>query len=438
MCQHTHTYHPPSHHPPATTQHTTKHPRQTVARHTKQNPQQASLHQTLPIPHTAASTAHETPHSEPRHTKQNPKQASLHLTLPIPPTAASTAHETPHSEPTPLFPSTEPFTVQGHNNRHNPQHTETIGALNTMGWKHCSKGDKWIPKTKSIASLMRAEDIHILGITALDWKSEDDMNQFMAQLPPDFIGIGAQGFEPDRPQSVTGVGIIIQNNPNHPIEISHIKRCPTGRWLSVRINRTDQASIRVMVIYGPAGNKPNTTKPRTQLCEDIHKWRTLQTDYMAATDKFYLLGDFNATLHGTKTKDLQFQTVTTSKLKAFNTLQHGHTFFGSGHHTLIDYITGNNIATDMHCKTEVLKVPEIQTDHKLVKTTTQTTTTLRNSRKQYVHVTQKYVKSSCIVRAPKMYGTGHSSMCSNSSEQQLKRANLQSGNPIYKQQEKNT
>jgi len=266
--------------------------------------------------------------------------------------------------------------------KHTARHTESIATLNSMGWKHNTKGDKWIPKTKTITSLMRAEDIQILGLTELDWKSEEQINHFMDQLPPDFIGIGAQGREPDRPQSTTGVALLIHNNTNNPIELSHTKKCPTGRWISTRINREDKSSIRIMVIYAPAGNKPESTKPRTQLCEDIHKWSKAQTGYMAATDKRYLLGDFNASLHGNKTKDIQFQTLLkTAGLKSFNNQQHGTTFYGSGHNTLIDYITGNSIATDMHCHTTIQKVPEIQTDHKIIITTTQTTTAMRNGNK---------------------------------------------------------
>jgi len=314
--------------------------------------------------------------SQTKNTKHTVKQQTKHITT----------QQTPNS------------TQKQKQKTHHAKHTESIAVINTMGWKHNTKGDKWIPKTKTFTSLMRAEDIHILGLTGLDWKSEEELNQFMDQLPPDFIGIGAQGREPDRPQSTTGVALIIQNNPNNPIELSHTKRCPTGRWISTRINREDKSSIRVMTIYAPAGNKPDTTKPRTILCEDIHKWSKAQTDYMAATDKKYLMGDFNASLHGSKTKDLQFQTLLkTTGLKAFNEQHHGTTFYGSGHNTLIDYITGNNIATDMHCNTTIQTIPEIQTDHKLIKTITQTTTAMRNGNKKCTRNT--------TIRSTKLYRT---------------------------------
>ena len=54
---------------------------------------------------------------------------------------------------------------------------------------------------------------------------------------------------------------------------------------------------------------------------------------------------------------------------------------GSGSNTLIDYIAGNDVAYDMHLKTNIIQVDEIQTDHKLIKITAQSTTALRNSAK---------------------------------------------------------
>ena len=153
-----------------------------------------------------------------------------------------------------------------------------------------------------------------------------------------------------------------------------------------------------MMVYGPSGVKTDTKKPREQLYTDIHKWTNSQKDYMAATEKWILMGDFNATIQGNKPKDQQLTTlIHTASMHPLNNLTNGTTYYGSGANTLIDYIIGNNIARDTHLETHTSKTTEIQTDHKLLRVTLQTATTLRNSAKQCTRNTD--------IRNTKLYRT---------------------------------
>ena len=85
-----------------------------------------------------------------------------------------------------------------------------------------------------------------------------------------------------------------------------------------------------------------------------------------------------------------------ASLHPLNTLTDGTTYYGSGSNTLIDYIIGNDITRDMHLQTQVLKVPEIQTNHSLLKITSQTATTMRYSAKRSTR--NKTIRSTKLYR----------------------------------------
>ena len=117
----------------------------------------------------------------------------------------------------------------------------------------------------------------------MDWKSDADIADFMDRLPAGFTGIGACGQEEDRPAAVTGVAIIVRLDPTTPTELSHIEKADNGRWIAATVEQEGKMSKRLMVIYGPSGDRPDTKKPRRELILDIHKWITKQKDYLIAT-----------------------------------------------------------------------------------------------------------------------------------------------------------
>ena len=100
--------------------------------------------------------------------------------------------------------------------------------------------------------------------------------------------------------TTTGVAIIMKMDPTTPREFTKIEKGSSGRWLATTITREDKESTRIMVVYAPAGEKKSTELPRKEVTEAIHKWTKKQKDYMAATDKIIVLGDWNATFTGQK------------------------------------------------------------------------------------------------------------------------------------------
>ena len=242
-----------------------------------------------------------------------------------------------------------------------------IATLNPQHWMHKTKGDKDRPKTQEIIGLMRAEELDCLGLTGMNWTSDEEIKDFMDRLPAGYTGIGACGQEADRPGAVTGVALIIKLDPTIPTELTHIERGETGRWIAATLEQEDKPSKRLMVIYAPSGDTTDTKKPRRELIQDMHKWVNKQKDYLVATDILLIMGDFNTNLAGKLDKDKMFRTILqTTGLEQLNTAIHGSTYYSGKSRTLIDYITGNRLAKDLLMDIQVKKVEEVAPDHKLV------------------------------------------------------------------------
>ena len=92
-----------------------------------------------------------------------------------------------------------------------------FATLNTKGWKHNTHGDHWLPKAKTIASLMLSEGLTLLALTGLAWTSDQDIQIFEQQLPPEILFVAASGFEPDRPLCTRGVALLVLNRPDCPV-----------------------------------------------------------------------------------------------------------------------------------------------------------------------------------------------------------------------------
>ena len=150
------------------------------------------------------------------------------------------------------------------------------------------------------------------------------MQVFKNDLPPDFVCVLSAGKDPDLPNAVTGVAIIIHNDPLNPVELDKVESAETGRWVAVHIKKDDKASVRLMVIYAPPGHHTETKVSRKKLIQDIHKWNQKQKDYMVATDKILVMGDFNADLASSQQKARQFTSLLqTTNLQLLNTRQDG-------------------------------------------------------------------------------------------------------------------